>query len=59
VENDEIITVRVPGSLKRELEKKRKRMSKSAGVEVKASAVIRAILERGLLRGARAKRVAA
>jgi hypothetical protein len=53
---NEFIGVRVSGELRRALESERKRISKSSGVEVKASAVIRSILEQKLIpkRSARA-----
>ncbi len=48
--NDETIGVRIPSELRAALERERQRMSKKAGAEVKASAVIRSILERALLK---------
>lgn len=48
MEQDEMLTVRVPGALRASLERERRRMSKAAGAEVKQSAVIRAILEQHL-----------
>jgi hypothetical protein len=46
MKHDEIIYARIPSSLRAELERERKRMSKTKGVEVNTSAAIRAILER-------------
>jgi len=48
VENDAIVSVRMPKTLRKALELKRQSMSRAAGAEVKESAVIRAILERNL-----------
>jgi len=42
------IEVRVPDALTDEIERERKRMSRAAGAELNTSAVIRALLERGL-----------
>ena len=48
MKQDDIIYARVPKTLRRELERERRRMSALAGAEVKTSAVIRAILEQKL-----------
>lgn len=53
---EDMISVRVPKELRSALERERLRMTKAAGAEVKASAVIRSILEQRLL--ARPKRAA-
>jgi len=46
---NEFIGVRVSGELRRALKNECKRISKSSGVEVKESAVIRSILEQKLI----------
>lgn len=50
MKKDETIAVRIPGELRDALERERQARSKRAGAEVKASAVIRSILEEKLLR---------
>lgn len=55
---DEAIYVRVPKSLREELEQARKKMSKDAGAEVLTSAAIRAALAAGLKEIKKGKRAA-
>lgn len=50
MKKDETIAVRIPGELRDALERERQARSKRAGAEVKASAVIRSILEEKLLK---------
>jgi len=50
MKNDVILGVRVPGELRDALERERQRLSRAAGVEVKTSSVIRAILTEKLSR---------
>lgn len=45
---EDMISVRVPRELRAALERERQRMTKAAGAEVKPSAVIRALIVRGL-----------
>jgi hypothetical protein len=48
MKQDEIVGVRMPRKLRKEIERERKRMSLAAGAEVKVSATIRALLEQAL-----------
>ena len=57
--HDTIIYARIPHELRGALERKRKRMSKAAGGEVKTSAAIRALLEQALREDRRTKTKAA
>jgi hypothetical protein len=50
MKQDETIGVRLPGELLDALERERQRASRVAGVEVKMSAVVRALLTRSLRR---------
>lgn len=49
-DKDEIIYARIPGALRKALERERVRRSRAGGAEVQTSSVIRAILEETLLR---------
>lgn len=46
MQHDERINLRLPSDLLAEIEKERVRRSRAAGVEIKASALIRSALER-------------
>jgi len=45
VKHDDIVTIRLPKTLRGKLDRERQRMSRAIGAEVKESSVIRAILE--------------
>ena len=48
MKHDEFVGFRIPNELRSALERKRQKMSRAAGAEVKTSAVIRALLTKSL-----------